>query len=476
MAFDLKSATPDTSFTNGAVLFGADSQAAASPSVYGIADVALYLAALTQTLTNKTISGASNTLTNIGNSSLTYSSVTIGSTAVSLGATAATIAGLTLTSPTFTTPALGTPSSGTLTNCTGLPVSSGVSGLGTGIATFLATPTSANLAAALTDETGSGAAVFATSPVLVTPTLGAASATSINKVAITAPATSATLTIADGKTVNFQNSLTFPSSAGTSGYVLSTDGAGTLSWVAQSGGGGSPGGSTTQIQYNSAGSFAGAAALTYATSGDLLTVTAQAATDKPLIVKGAASQSANLTEWRNSSGTVLASVSSTGSSYSNAGFSSDLYTTATGATTISSNGGRKIVIPATIGGLHMFSGSTREVYWNWDGIGLRSDAVYAWNNSTTVNVSPGDTSLCRLGAAKVGVGNGNSNNSSGQIVAAVVQTTSATVATLPSASTVGAGSRSFVTDATSTTYLSTVAGGGANKVPVVSDGTNWLIG
>jgi hypothetical protein len=76
------------------------------------------------------------------------------------------------TSPTLVTPALGTPSSGTLTSCTGLPVSSGISGLGSNVATFLATPSSANLAAALTDETGSGAAVFATSPTLVTPILG----------------------------------------------------------------------------------------------------------------------------------------------------------------------------------------------------------------------------------------------------------------------------------------------------------------
>lgn len=83
------------------------------------------------------------------------------------------------TSPTLVTPVLGTPSSGTLTSCTGLPVSSGISGLGSGIATFLATPSSANLATALTDETGSGAAVFATSPTLVTPALGAATATSI---------------------------------------------------------------------------------------------------------------------------------------------------------------------------------------------------------------------------------------------------------------------------------------------------------
>lgn len=72
---------------------------------------------------------------------------------------------------TFSHIVLGTPTSGTLTNCTGLPVG-GVSGLGTGVATFLATPSSLNLKSAITDETGSGALVFATSPTLVTPALG----------------------------------------------------------------------------------------------------------------------------------------------------------------------------------------------------------------------------------------------------------------------------------------------------------------
>ena len=65
--------------------------------------------------------------------------------------------------------ALGTPSSGTLTNATGLPISTGISGLGTGVATFLATPSSANLSSAITDETGNGSLVFATSPTIVTP-------------------------------------------------------------------------------------------------------------------------------------------------------------------------------------------------------------------------------------------------------------------------------------------------------------------
>jgi hypothetical protein len=113
-----------------------------------------------------------------------------------------------LTNATLTTPILGTPQSGTLTNCTGLPVSTGISGLGTGVATFLATPSSANLRTAVTDETGTGALVFANTPTLVTPVLGVATATSVNKMAITAPATSSTLAVADGKTFTVNHSLT----------------------------------------------------------------------------------------------------------------------------------------------------------------------------------------------------------------------------------------------------------------------------
>lgn len=86
---------------------------------------------------------------------------------------------------------------------------SNLGGLGTGVATFLGTPSSANLASAVTDETGSGALVFANTPTLVTPDIGVATATSVNKVAITAPASGATLTIANGKTLTASNTLTF---------------------------------------------------------------------------------------------------------------------------------------------------------------------------------------------------------------------------------------------------------------------------
>jgi hypothetical protein len=106
-----------------------------------------------------------------------------------------------------------------LTSCTGLPISTGVSGLGTNVATFLATPSSANLAAALTDESGSGSLVFATSPSITTPTLNSAVVNNNNAVS----AAGTTQGTATALTVDY-NVIT--TAAASSGVVLPTATAG----------------------------------------------------------------------------------------------------------------------------------------------------------------------------------------------------------------------------------------------------------
>jgi hypothetical protein len=88
---------------------------------------------------------------------------------------------------------------------------------GANVAAWFANPTSANLAAAVTDETGSGALVFAVSPSFTTPSLGVATALTINRITFTQPAAGATLTIADGKTLTANRTLTL---TGTDGVTV----------------------------------------------------------------------------------------------------------------------------------------------------------------------------------------------------------------------------------------------------------------
>lgn len=99
----------------------------------------------------------------------------------------------------------------------------------------------------------------------------------------------------------------------------------------------------------------------------------------------------------------------------------------------------------------------------WSDAFLASGAVLNFNNGD-VTITHSTNALAFAGAAN------------GYTFDAQVKTQVTTVAGLTAAATAGAGARSFVTDANATTFASVVAGGGANGVPVYSDGTNWRIG
>jgi hypothetical protein len=145
----------------------------------------------------QTISGGGDALTS-GNLSQ-FASTTSAQFAGVISDESGTGAVCLVNTPTLITPVLGAATATTI-NGTAIPSTSTLTTTANTLNVFAST-TSAQLATVLSDETGSGAACFATSPTLVTPILGVAAATSINKVAITAPATSATLTIADGATL-----------------------------------------------------------------------------------------------------------------------------------------------------------------------------------------------------------------------------------------------------------------------------------
>ena len=195
-------------FTNKSISLGTNTVTSTLAQLNtAVSDADVASLAGTETLTNKSISLGSNTVT----STLAQLNTAISDADVASLAGTETLTNKTLTSPTLTTPALGTPASGVMTNVTGLPISTGVDGLGTGVATFLATPSSANLAAAVTGETGSGALVFATSPTLVTPNIGVASGTSL---ILTGDLTvQGTTTTIDSTTIAIQNAFVFEGTA-----------------------------------------------------------------------------------------------------------------------------------------------------------------------------------------------------------------------------------------------------------------------
>jgi hypothetical protein len=126
-----------------------------------------------------------------------------------------TLTNKTLTSPTLTTPVLGTPSSGTLTSCTGLPISTGVSGLGTNVATALAV------------AVGSAGAVVTNGGALGTPSSG--TLTNCTFPTLNQNTTGSAATLTTGRTIAITGDLSYTS--GSFNGSANVTGTGTLATV-----------------------------------------------------------------------------------------------------------------------------------------------------------------------------------------------------------------------------------------------------
>lgn len=98
-------------------------------------------------------------------------------------------------------------------NATGIPIIAGTTG----------TLSVARGGTGATAATGTGNVVLATSPTLTTPNIGVATAATVNKITLTPPAASATITIADGKTFAVNHSLTLAGTDGTTMTFPSTN-------------------------------------------------------------------------------------------------------------------------------------------------------------------------------------------------------------------------------------------------------------
>lgn len=378
--------------------------------------------------------------------------------------TLATLAGAeTLTNKTLVAPALGTPASGVATNLTGTAAGL-TAGSVTTNANLTGVITSVGNATSIASQTGTGTKfVTDTSPTLVTPTLGVATATSV--------ATSAA-------NVNTQSI----GAVSTDGTVLQNTTAATV------------------------GAQKWSPRLHFIGQGWKTTGTASVTTDwivelQP--VQGAANPSVSLVFSYQIAGagyTQLLSLTSGG----NAAFTNGIQ-----AATLFSSG-----VTASSGGYISASNSTTYA------LGAANDVVWSrfgaagWQLGNANSASPIAQTLATQGSRSgtdsnvgggaltiqsgIGTGTGTSSTLSLKSPVAVASGTGAQtlvtglvinvgtavltsyiVANLPTAASAGAGATAFVTDASTTLVLGLggpVTGGGANKVPVFSDGTNWNYG
>lgn len=287
--------------------------------------------------------------------------------------------------------------------------------------------------------------------------------------------------------------LTLPTSDGNSGEVLTTDGTGVLSWAA---GGGAPGGSTTQLQYNNAGAFGGTSGIT--TTGTELTIASGTKTaDAPVL---------NITQtWNNAAVTftgLKANVTDTASN--SASLLMDLQVGGSSKFKIRKNGQVDFLY-----GLYSPQVSLWESYAA--AINLNGTSQLTWASGVPT-IGSYDLALARDAANTLAQRNGTNaqtlrvygtytsstsyervdlkssssvfylqpekGSGGGTLRPLVVGHGATTYSQLPAAAAALEGARAYVSDWTgAATFGTTVnAGGGSTKVPVWCDGTNWLVG
>ena len=274
-------------------------------------------------------------------------------------------------------------------------------------------------------------------------------------------------------------------------------------WVDQTGGGGTPGGSDTQVQFNDGGAFGGDSGLTYDDTAGALTVGGKTVTtDAPIINLSQTWNNAattftglklNVTNTASAAGSNLLNLQLGGSNK----FTVDVAGQATFTTAIFSGGGVEKATnfffgagndvrlyrdaAATLAQRNGTNAQTYRLYNTYtDASNFERTSITRDSSGLVIDAQKGGTGvdptnlldLQRAGVSAASV----STDSTGTGYLKLIPTT---VGALTAAATVGAGTKAFVTDSANTLsshHGQTVAGGGSNFVPVFSDGTNWIVG